>query len=218
MDVLVAMGVFVLSHIVIARTGVKPVLIARFGERAYLAFYSVLSLALLSWVVWSVVTAERIHLWAPPGWAYGFAVVVSVAGFVLMGVGAVVPNPLSVSFRKTGFDPLRPSAIGWVRHPLIWGLTLWALAHIPANGNWPGLVLFAGSTAFGMIGIVVVERRLKRQHNRDQWHRLTRGRGHFDSKSLWGTALGLALWAALLALHPILFGADPLAVLMAQLG
>ena len=33
-----------------------------------------------------------------------------------------------------------------------------------------------------------------------------------------GAALGLGLWLLLLALHPILFGADPLAGLLAQFG
>ena len=218
MEVLIAMGVFVLSHVVIGRTGVKPALIARFGERVYLASYSALSLALLAWVIWALLAAERFLVWSTPGWATGFAVAVSAAGFILIGIGAVAPNPLSVSFRKTGFDPKRPGAIGWLRHPLIWGLTLWGLAHVPANGDWPSLVLFAGSAAFGLIGIFAVEQRQKRRLGQDEWQRLTAGRGHLDRRSLLGAGFGLALWIALLALHPVLFGLDPLAVLLAQLG
>ena len=218
MEVLLAMGVFVLSHVMIVRTGVKPALIARFGERIYLASYSALSLALLAWVIRAVSTAERTHVWSTPDWAFGFAVVVSAAGFLLIGVGALVPNPLSVSFRKAGFDPKRPGAIGWLRHPLIWGLTLWGLAHVPANGDWPSLVLFAGSAAFGLIGLFAVERRLKRRLGPEEWQRLAAGRGHLDRRSLLGAAVGLVLWLALLVLHPYLFGVDPLAVWMAQLG
>ena len=218
MGVLLAMAVFVLSHVVIVRTGVKPALIARFGERAYLAFYSVLSLGLLAWVIWSVLAAERIVIWATPDWAYGFAIVLSAVAFALIGLGALAPNPLSASFRKTGFDPDRPGMIGWLRHPLVWGLTLWGLAHVPANGDWPSLVLFAGSVAFGVIGVFALERRHKRRLGDDAWRRLTAGRGHLDRRSLLGVAFGLALWLALLALHPFLFGADPLAALMARLG
>ena len=218
MEVLIAMGVFVLSHVAIARSGIKPALSARFGERAYLAAYSLLSLALLAWVVGAVLTAERVLLWSAPAWAHGFALAVSAAAFVLIGLGALVPNPLSVSFRKTGFDPARPGAVGWLRHPLIWGLTLWGLAHVPANGDWPSLVLFAGSAAFGLAGVFAVERRLKRRLGPDEWRRLSAGRGHLDRGALLGAAFGLALWLALLALHPVLFGADPLAVLTARLG
>lgn len=212
------MGVFVLSHVLIARTRLKPVLITWFGERAYLAAYSALSIVLLGWVVWSVLTADRTYFWAPPDWGYEFAAIVSLAGFILIGIGALAPNPLSVSFWTSGFDPDRPGIIGCVRHPLLWGLTLWALAHVPANGNWPSLVLFAGSAAFGVIGIAVVERSTKRRLGPAEWRRLAARRGHVDRLSLVGAVFGSALWLAFLVLHPTLFGTDPLAVLLAQLG
>ena len=152
MSVVIAMGVFILSHIAIARTRVKPALIARFGEPAYIAAYSLLSLALLGWVIWALLTADRFSLWATPVWGYGFAIVVSLIGFLLIGIGTVTANPLSISFAKAGFDPRRPGVIGWIRHPLLWGLTLWGLAHVPSNGDWPSLVLFAG-TALSIAGL-----------------------------------------------------------------
>ena len=217
MNVVFAMAVFVLSHIAIARTAIKPKMIARFGEQAYLAAYAALSLMLFVWVIAALLSAERTLLWPTPGWAYGFAALVSSVAFMLMGIGALTPNPLSVSFRKSGFDPDRPGAIGWVRHPLIWGLTLWGLAHLPANGDWPSLVLFAGSFLFGAIGAFAVERRMKRRLGDAEWQRLTAGRGHPDRASLLGAALGLLLWLVFLVLHPALFGADPLAVLRALL-
>jgi len=218
MDVLIAMAAFVLSHVVIARTRLKPALIARFGEPAYLAAYSALSLALLAWVIWAVLTADRLPLWTTPAWSYGFAAIVSLVAFVLIGIGMVVPNPLSVSFRKAGFDPDRSGVIGWVRHPLLWGLTLWAVSHIPANGDWPSLVLFAGAATFGLVGIFAVERRVKRQLGLEEWTRLTAGRGNVDRRAIAGAAVGVFLWLVFLVIHPTLFGADPLAVLRAQFG
>ena len=217
MSVLVAMGVFVLSHIVIARSGLKPALIARLGEHTYLAAYSALSVALLGWVIWAVLTADRIPLWATPVWGYGFGAVVSLAGFILMGIGAVTPNPLSVSFRRSRFDPSRPGVIGWVRHPLIWGLTLWAIAHVPANGDWPSVILFVGSAAFGVVGVFAVERRLRRRLGDDEWRRLTGGQGRLDWNARLGAGVGLGLWLGFIVLHPLLFWADPLAVLRSQL-
>ena len=212
------MAAFIASHVLIARTRLKPALIARFGERAYLAGYSLLSLLLLGWVIWAVIAAERYLLWAAPAWAYGFAAILSLAGFVLIGIGVVTANPLSISFRQTGFDPDRPGVIGWVHHPLIWGLTLWAVAHIPANGDWPSLALFAGLAAFGAIGVYAVDRRRRRQLGAGEWRRMSAGRGHLDRGALIGAALGIGLWLFFLAIHPLLFGADPLAVLQAQLG
>ncbi len=217
MEAVLAMGVFVAAHVAVARTAIKPSLISRVGERGYLAVYSALSLLLLAWVIVAVLRADRTVLWAPPGGAYAFAAVASLIGFVLLGAGAASPNPLSVTFRKTGFDAARPGVIGWVRHPIIWGLSLWGLAHTPANGEWPTLVLFAGSAAFGIVGVRGVERRAKRRLGDAEWARLAAGKGGIDRNAIAGAALGLTAWIGLLHLHPFLFGADPLRVLRGSL-
>ena len=213
MSVLIAMGVFVLSHVVIVRTGLRPALVDRWGERTYLLIYSAFSLVLMGWVIGSVMTADRTLLWATPVWSYWFAAITSAIGFALIGIGALVPNALSVSFVKAGFDPQRPGIVGWIRHPLIWGLTLWGVAHVPANGDWPSLVLFAGSAVFGLIGVVAIERRLKRRAGPERWSELTAGRGHVDQRSAIAAVLGLLLWVVSLMLHPTFFRVDPLAIL-----
>ena len=214
MNVILAMAAFVLSHVIISATGLKPALIKRFGERVYLAAYSVLSIVLLGWVIWAVIDAERIDVWSPPLWGYHFAAAVTGIGFLLIGIGALSPNPLSVAFRKTGFDPDRPGVVGWTRHPIVWGLALWGAAHVPANGDWPSLLLFAGSALFGAVGTGMVEKRMKRRHGLEVWQRLAAGRGHLDANAVKGALLGLALWLGFLLLHPVLFGPDPLAVLV----
>ncbi len=211
MDVLLAMAVFLFSHVAISRSGVKPLLVRTLGERTYLIIYSSVSVVLLSWVIWEVITAERMVLWSTPSWAHAFAAIATLVSFVLIGVGAMSPNPLSVGFRKRGFDPNRPGFVGWVRHPLIWGLTLWGVAHIPANGDWPSLILFAGSAGFGAIGAVALERRSKRQLGSEEWGRLTSGAGTADINVVLGAAIGVAFWVLFLRLHPFLFGVDPLA-------
>ncbi len=213
MTVLIAMGVFILSHVAISRTAIKPWLISHWGRGRYLLAYSLLSIVLLGWVIWAVLTADRIPLWSSPMWSYPFAAVVTLISFVLISIGAVSSNPLSVAFKKAGFEPTRPGFIGWVRHPLIWGPTLWAVAHIPANGDWPSLILFAGLALFGLLGIKRVEARYRRNIGPKRWADMTPGRGHLDKFTFIGTAIGIVLWAAFLALHPVLFGFDPASIL-----
>ncbi len=215
MIVALAMGAFVLSHVVIARSGLKAWLLRRFGQSAYLLGYSLLSVLLLSSVIAALRASERITLWTAPVWSFPFAALATLAGFILLMIGSLTPNPLSVSFLKTGYVPQRPGFVGWVRHPIIWGLSLWGLAHIPANGDWPSLVLFAGSAGFGLLGVWAVERRLKRSLGAKDWQRLQPGAGHMDRRAWIGLVSGIALWLILLAVHPHLFGADPLAVLLA---
>ena len=214
MGVGIAMMAFVLSHVLISRTPLRAWLISRLGQALYLAAYSLLSLVMIGWVIGEVLSASRVLLWPTPLWSYGFAAIVMLMAFMLIGIGAVSPNPLSVGFRNQGFDPDRPGFIGWVRHPLIWGLTLWGVAHIPANGDWPTLLLFAGAALFGAVSVRLIERRHKRDLGCEVWAGLSAGRGHLDANSLIGAGAGLALWGLVLASHAALFGADPLAVLL----
>lgn len=214
MQVILAMSAFVLSHVLISRTALRPWLIARLGRRVYLGAYSLLSVVLLGWVILALLGADRTVLWATPVWAYPFAAACSMLAVVLITVGALTPNPYSVAFRSDGFDPQRPGIIGWTRHPLVWGLTLWGAAHIPANGEWPALLLFGGSALFGIVGIGFLERRANRDAT-PAHAGLVSGlaAGHLDRNALLGTILGCVLWTVLLFAHPSLFGADPLALL-----
>ncbi|MEL6950310.1 MAG: NnrU family protein [Pseudomonadota bacterium] len=218
MNVAIAMLVFIASHVVIARTGLKPWLTKKIGPRGYLAAYSLLSLALLGWVIVALLAAPRAVLWAAPGWSWAFAAIASLLGFMLIGIGALSPNPLSVSFRDAGFDPERPGVVGWVRHPLLLGLTFWAIAHVPANGDWPSLALFGVSAAFGLRGMYRVGLRKRQQLGPARWTSMTAARGHVDTRAVAGALAGTALWAIALFAHGALFGANPLAVLRAQLG
>ena len=212
MSVLLAMTVFVVSHIVVARSRIRPWLIERIGVRGYIAAYSLMSIALLGWVAATLLQTPRIALWPTPAWAYPFALTVSAAAFALIGIGVVVPNPLSVSFRKAGFDAARPGVLRWTRHPMLWGMTLWGVAHLPANGDWPSIALFGGAAAFGLAGIAVRERGARARLGDDGWRRFRAARGAFVEPAGSGVLFGLLLWLALLVSHPALFGFDPLAV------
>lgn len=216
MDVLIAMIVFVVSHVVVSRSRIKPMAIDAFGERAFRAGYSMMSLVLLAWVVITMINADRIIFWAAPGWSYPFAAITTIIAFILIGLGSFVPNPLSASFRKKGYNPAKPGIVGWIRHPLIWGLTLWGFAHIPANGDWPSLILFAGTALFGFIGTQGLSKRYEARLGAEAWQELTPAKGHIDLNAIIGVVFGIALWGIILVGHGHLFGADPLAVLQAQ--
>lgn len=206
------MAVFVISHIALARFRLKAMLVNRFGRTAYVLGYSILSVVLMGWVIWALRSADRLLLWAAPQWGYGVAVLLTCVSFILIGIGAMTPNPFSVAVRNTAFNPKKPGFIGWMRHPIIWGLSLWGAAHLPVNGDWPSVVLFGGSAAFGAIGVARLERRKRDEFGAGTWQRMTRARGHIDRCSIYGLLVGLVLWLGFLALHPILFGVDPLAM------
>src|SRR5690606_39230107 len=131
------------------------------------------------------------------------------------------PNPLSISFASGEFVAERPGAVAISRHPLLWGLGLWGLAHVPANGDIAALIFFGGLGLFAFVGMVFVERRKRRSLGPGRWAELARGtsvvpfaailagraRWPRDRRTLAGAAAGFLLAVFLLAGgHLWLFG------------
>ena len=223
---LAALLCFFLFHAVPAQPAVRRRLVAMLGRRAYLAAYSVLSTLLLAWLIFAAWSAPYVPLWAPEPWQARIAVVLVPVGLFLAVSGAVSANPFSVTLTAAPFDPERPGIIALTRHPVLWGLFLWGLAHTMANGDAVGLILFGTLTVFAGTGTLIADRRVKRRLGLDEWSRLARGTSNLPlaalvtGKARWtgdrAQALGLAVSvAASLYLlfaggHIALFGVDPL--------
>lgn len=208
-----AMVLFLGSHALTARPALKASLVARLGQRGFTLAYSVLSLALLGWVIVAAGRAPFVALWMPVAWqgwaALGLMLVASVlASQALAGV-----NPLSFGSRAAPFDPERPGIAGLSRHPLLLALALWALAHLLANGDLAHLLLFGPMGAFALAGMAVID--VRKRRSMPDWSALARNAPLIgwprDGLPLWPTLAGVALWGAMILLHPVVIGPDPLA-------
>src|SRR5262245_60508207 len=85
-----------LSHFLIASTRLRGLLVHRFGERRYLAFYSTLALVTFAWLIVAYLRAPTLILWATPLWLASLLLPLSLVGSVLMVAGLSTPNPVVV--------------------------------------------------------------------------------------------------------------------------
>jgi uncharacterized membrane protein len=54
----------------------------------------------------------------------------------------------------------KPSRIkGWLRHPMLVAVKIWALAHLLANGDLGGMILFGSFLAWAVVDRISVKRR-----------------------------------------------------------
>lgn len=222
---LTVLAVFLIAHIIPALPATRRSLQVRLGEGGFIGAYSVLSLLLFAWLIREALLAPYIPLWFVGPWGFWFAIVFVPLAALLLGAGALAPNPLSIAFITRPYDPAAPGAVAITRHPILWGLGLWGLAHVPANGHLVGLILFGSLGVFALIGMGIVEGRRRKVLGEDQWQALAgatsflpfvailRGRARWprDPLSLVGGTVGLLLAVLLLAGgHLWLFGRDPL--------
>ncbi|MGH1415186.1 MAG: NnrU family protein [Pelagimonas sp.] len=155
----VAMAFFMASHRIPSALGLKDQLTDRIGARGYTAVFSILSTALLLWVIWAAGRAPVITLWdqtTASRWAVNLAMPVVIA---LAAFGVAAPNPFAFEGRAGGFDPENPGVAGLTRQPLLWALALWSGAHLWANGDLAHVILFGTFAVFSILGMSVVERR-----------------------------------------------------------
>lgn len=54
--------------------------------------------------------------------------------------------------------PRKGRLLAGMRHPMLTGFALWALAHLLVNGDVPSFILFGGLLAWAVISIVVINR------------------------------------------------------------
>lgn len=218
-----AFAVFLLSHAIPARPAVRRKLASLLGERGYLLVYSLVSVAVLAWLIAAAGRAPFVLLWPYAAWQAWLVNLVMPVACLLVAFGIGAPNPLSFGGTARGFDPAHPGIVGVARHPLLVALALWAGAHAVANGNLAHLLLFGSFAAFAILGMRIIDRRKRRQMGEAEWARLAARSSFWPFAALisgrWRpgaapglrrVALGLLLWLVLLAVHPPVIGVSPL--------
>lgn len=200
---------FLATHF-IASTPLRPVLVNAMGEWPYRGAYSLVALLTLVWMIWAYGDAPREQLWT------GFrpiAVVVIPLALVLIACG-YYRNPTMVGADKLlkSDDPAR-GVIRITRHPIMWGVMLWAAAHMLARGELKSLVFFGAFVALAAVGTLAMDRR---KRSNPDWPRFAAVTSHIPfvaiaqgrNRLVWREigwlrpALGLAAFFAVLAFHP----------------
>lgn len=208
-----AYAAFLLTHIVPVRPPVRRWLVARLGPAGFGLAYSALSLAVLAWLFLAARAAPFVPLWHPPAWAAHVTLLAMLLACQAVAFAAFRPNPLSFAgWNNAGFDPRAPGIVGWLRHPVLAALGLWAAGHLVANGGLAHVLMFGGFAGFALLGMALIDRRRRRELGPQVWARMVaearahRWRQGAGTGAFVRALAGLALLGGLIALHPWIAG------------
>ncbi|HEX9139900.1 MAG TPA: NnrU family protein [Steroidobacteraceae bacterium] len=187
-ELIIGLAIFLGSHSIgMTVPQWRTDMIRRIGDRAWMGFYSLVSIASLVLIVHGFAVARRapILLYVPPPLLHTVAVVL------------MVPVPLLV------LASVLPGKIQAVtKHPLLLAVKVWALAHLLANGTAADVLLFGSLLIWAGLVRVSLKRRPRRP-------RATVPTGRWNDAVV--VMFGLALYVAfLLWFHQWLFGVAPL--------
>ncbi len=174
-EFLVAVALFLVAHVVPPAPPVRTRLIAWFGRRAYLFGYSLISLALIAWIIAAARRAPYVLLWNSAPWQTLVPIVIMPLAAWLLVAGLADANPLSISLRLA--DPqtqLGPAAVV-TRHPVLWSFLLWAGSHVVPNGDVISLILFGSMVLLAIAGFVIIDRRSRQRLGKECWQTLAAG-------------------------------------------
>ena len=210
-----------LLHAGVAGSGLRGLLVQRFGEKAYRGGFSLASVASLWWLVSEYRGAPFHPLWVTPQLlVFVPLLLVPVACVFLVGA-FTVPSPTSVGGERhlEQAEPAR-GLLRVTRHPFLWSVVLWAAAHLLVNADLGSLLFFGSLGLTALRGAYDIDRKRRRSHpvEFERFERVTSnlpfaalasGKARLVLREVWlPLLLGLALALGAIALHPHFFGAS----------
>jgi uncharacterized membrane protein len=209
-------------HLGLAGTGLRDVVVRRIGDGLFRAFFSVLSILALVFLVRAWDTAPSMLLWFAPNWLRWLLVLVMLPAFVLFVASVSSRNPTMIGPRDNAAQPAR-GIIRVTRHPMLWSFAIWAAVHITGSGDTAAIVFFGAFLVTALAGMPSIDAKLARR-DPDTWRRLSaatsivpfaaiaEGRNKLALNEIgWlRPALAVVVWIAVYLAHPWLFGMAPI--------
>ena len=137
--------IFLGAHSFVTMRDRRAALIAKVGEWPYRGLFSLVSivgLVLIGYGFASYRAAGLITVWSPPGWTRHIVEGLMWPASILV-VAAYVPGNIK---RR-------------LKHPLLVGVKTWAFAHLCANGDLGGMILFGSVLAWAVYDRITLKRR-----------------------------------------------------------
>ena len=220
---------FLGKHLVISSRAVRPRLIAAVGDGAYAGIYSLVAFA--TFVPLILAFAYHKHsgamLWnlrdvPPVRWLVWMLMLFA---FIIFIASIITPNPGTIGAPGGRGASVARGVLKISRHPGFIGFSIFGIAHILMNGFVGDVIFFGSFPALSIIGGMHQDARKKVQLGAPYQRlvdstsifpglALIQGRQHWTSADMPWTAIaiGIALTAIILWLHPTIFGGNPLGI------
>ena len=137
--------IFLGAHVFVTMRNERAVLVARFGEWPYRGLFSLVSIVgivLIAYGFASYRAAGFIIVWNPPAWTRHIVEALMWPASIMI-VAAYIPG----NIKRV------------LKHPMLAGVKTWAFAHLCANGDLGGIILFASVLAWAVYDRITLKRR-----------------------------------------------------------
>jgi uncharacterized membrane protein len=209
-------------HAFVAGSELRWWLVQRLGQRGFAAFFSLLSLGALAFLIQAYRQAPFYPLWFSPRIIHWLPLAVMPLSLVLLVGAFSVPNPTAVGAEKVleRTDAAR-GVLRITRHPFLWAAALWSGAHLLVTGHVAAILFFGTLLATALRGTGSIDDK-RRRTNKAEFARyleitsnvpfaaIIQGKNRLALSELWvPLVIAALLTAVLLRMHLRLFGFSP---------
>ncbi len=211
-------------HLGISGTNLRYRLITRYGEKTYRIAFAAGALLGLLWLVYAWRQAPYISLWGQPLPFRYLAVLLMPLAFYFGIAALTTKNPALMGQEAVlNQENIAVGVLRITRHPLMWGIALWALLHLMANGDLAAFIFFGTFLVLAVKGTFDLDRKRLRDFG-ERWRRYMEATSNLPFQAIvqgkqkliwqelgwWRIVLAVVLYFGLLHAHARLFGVAPL--------
>lgn len=137
--------IFLGAHVFVTMRGRRAALVARLGEWPYRGLFSVVAIVGILLIAYGFAdyrAAGMITIWNPPAWTRHIVVGLMWPASIMV-VAAYIPG----NIKRV------------LKHPMLVGVKTWAFAHLCANGDLGGIILFGSVLAWAVYDRITLKHR-----------------------------------------------------------
>ena len=137
--------IFLGTHVFVTMRDYRAAVVARIGEWPYRGLFSlvsILGILLIGYGFAAYRAAGPIMLWYPPSWTRHIVVALMWPASICIAAAYIPGNIKRV-----------------LKHPMLVGVKTWAFAHLCANGDLGGIVLFGSVLAWAVYDRITLKHR-----------------------------------------------------------
>jgi uncharacterized membrane protein len=142
---IIGLILFLGAHVFVSRRGEREALINKLGRGPYLGLFSLVSIIGLILIGFGFARYRAegiIPVWYPPAWTRHIVVALMWPASIAV-VAAYIPGNIKRA----------------LKHPMLVGVKLWAFAHLCANGDLGGIILFGAVLVWAVYNRITLKRR-----------------------------------------------------------
>ena len=167
-QVLIAIGLFLATHVALAENPLRGLLVRGLGERPFAWSYGSLAVLQLLWINQAVDAAPVIPLWQP-AWASAIAFALTPLAILLLVCGFTQSNPTATLARGRLARREVQGILSITRNPVMWGLGLWSLSRLVVAGELAQALPYAAYAALALLFLPRIEAKQRARWGATAW-------------------------------------------------